>query len=162
VWGTSGEIFTNMDTRGKLLSTAIGIPIRFVNEVNEMLIALNNVRGPFPGIFSYRYVKRSEATLAFTKFDHTCIVELDGVESAITKIFYEVVWKELISRNIPHTFHWGKISNLDPVKLESAYQQNISNWIKARNRLMPVEALQIFNNETLGRWGLDTVLLRPF
>lgn len=162
VWGTSGEIFTNMDTRGKLLSTAMGIPIRFVNQVNEMLIELNHSQGPFPGIFSYRYVKRSEATLAFTKFEHTCIVELDGVESSITKKFYKAVWNELITRNIPHTFHWGKISNLDPVKLEKMYQQNISKWIKARNIIMPVDALQIFNNQTLANWGLDTTLLRPF
>ena len=111
VWVTSGEIFTNMDARGKLLSTAIGIPISFTNTVNQMLIRLNDVHGPFPGIFSYRYVKKSDATLAFTKFDHTCIVELDGVESDITRKFYDVVWHELITRNIPHTFHWGKISD---------------------------------------------------
>jgi hypothetical protein len=162
VWGTSGEIFTNMDTRGKLLSTAMGIPVRFVNQINELLIELNQLHGPFSGIFSYRYVKGTSATLGFTRFEHTCIVELDGVESTITRNFYEAVWKELIARNIPHTFHWGKISKLDPVKLEKMYQQNISKWIKARNTLMPVESLQIFNNQTLSSWGLDTTLLRPF
>ena len=162
VWGTSGEIFTNMDTRGKLLSTALGIPISFTTEVNQMLIELNDAHGPFSGIFSYRFVKKSDATLAFTKFAHTCVVELDGVESAITRNFYEVVWHELIARNIPHTFHWGKISQLDPAKLEKMYQQDISKWIKARNTLMPVDALQAFNNETLNNWGLDTTLLRPF
>ena len=162
VWGTSGEIFTNMDTRGKLLSTAMGIPIRLVNQVNELLIELNETHGPFSGVFSYRYVKGSAGILAFTKFEHTCIVELDGVESTTTRNFYEAVWNELITRNIPHTFHWGKISKLDPVKLEKMYQQNISKWIKARNTLMPVESLQIFNNQTLRNWGLDTTLLRPF
>ena len=162
VWGTSGEIFTNMDTRGKLLSTALGIPISFTNEVNQMLIELNDAHGPFSGIFSYRYVKKSDATLAFTKFDHTCVVELDGVESAVTRNFYNVVWHELIARNIPHTFHWGKISELNPAKLEKMYHQDISKWIKARNTLMPVDALQAFNNETLNNWGLDTTLLRPF
>jgi hypothetical protein len=162
VWGTSGEIFTNMETRGKLLSTAIGIPISFTNQVNEMLIELNKVHGPFSGIFSYRYVKKSDAILAFTKFDHTCVVELDGVESNITRHFYDVVWNELLTKKIPHTFHWGKISNLDPVKLENMYQQNISKWIKARNTLMPVDALKAFNNQILIDWGLDTTLLRPF
>lgn len=162
IWGTSGEIFTNMDTRGKLLSTAMGIPIRFVNEVNEMLIELNRTHGPFSGIFSYRYVKGSDATLAFTKFNSTCIVELDGVESNTTRNFYNAVWNELALRNIPHTFHWGKISNLDPVKLEKMYQHNISKWVKARNTLMPVDTLQIFNNQTLTNWGLDTTLSRPF
>ena len=144
------------------MSTAIGIPVNFTSHVNDMLIELNRIHGPFSGIFSYRYVKKSQATLAFAKFDHTCIVELDGVESSITRDFYDVVWNELIARKIPHTFHWGKISNLDPVKLEKMYQQDISKWIKARNTLMPVDVLKAFNNETLTNWGLDTTLLRPF
>ena len=127
-----------------------------------MLIELNRVHGPFSGIFSYRYVKQSQGLLAFTRFPHTCIVELDGVESPITRNFYEEVWNKLMERNIPHTFHWGKISDLDPVKLEKMYKQNISKWIKARNTLMPVDSLQLFNNNVLERWGLDTTLLRPF
>lgn len=162
VWGTSGEIFTNMETRGQLLSTAIGIPVSFVTQVNDMLIELNRTHGPFSGIFSYRYVKQSQGLLAFTKFPHTCIVELDGVESPITRNFYDEVWHELIERDIPHTFHWGKISDLDPAKLERMYKQNISKWIKARNTLMPVDSLRLFNNDVLKRWGLNTTLLRPF
>jgi hypothetical protein len=35
VLGTSGEIFTNNNIRGKLLSTAIGIPLDRVLEVND-------------------------------------------------------------------------------------------------------------------------------
>ncbi len=87
VLGTSGEIFTNNNIRGKLLSTAIGIPLDRVLEVNDMLIEMNEDQGPFSGIFSYRYVKKSAATLAFTKFDPTCILELDGAESNINKKF---------------------------------------------------------------------------
>ena len=41
--GTSGEIFTNNNIRGKVLSTALGIPVNRVNEVNDMLIALNKI-----------------------------------------------------------------------------------------------------------------------
>jgi hypothetical protein len=107
-------------------------------------------------------VKQSQGMLAFTKFPQTCIVELDGVESPITRNFYDEVWNELIERNIPHTFHWGKISDLDPTKLERMYKQDISKWIKARNTLMPVDSLRLFNNNVLERWGLDTTLLRPF
>lgn len=55
--GTSGEIFTNNNIRGKILSTAMGIPIRFVNEVNNLLLELNKNQGPFTGVFSYRYEK---------------------------------------------------------------------------------------------------------
>jgi hypothetical protein len=163
--GTSGEIFTNNNIRGKVLSTAIGIPLARVSEVNDMLIKLNKTAGPFTGIFSYRYVKRSPATLAFTKFEPTCILELDGVTSAITRNFYDAVWNELETRNIPYTFHWGKINNLDKVKTRKMYGDNMDKWIMARNKLMTPEAMKIFNIQFLQDCGLDKILpaaLRPF
>ena len=86
-----------------------------------MLIEMNEAHGPLSGIFSYRYVKRSAATLAFTKFDPTCILELDCAESNTTRNFYNAVWNELEARNIPYTFHWGKIHNLDEAKTKKMY-----------------------------------------
>ena len=159
--GTSGEIFTNNNIRGKVLSTAIGIPLDRVLEVNDMLIELNKTAGPFTGIFSYRYVKSSPATLAFTKFNPTCILELDGVVSALTRKFYETVWNELEKRNIAYTFHWGKINNLDKEKLRKMYGDNMDKWIKERNKLLAPEVMNIFNTQLLKDWGLDTVLPSP-
>jgi FAD/FMN-containing dehydrogenase len=156
--GTSGEIFTNNNIRGKVLSTAIGIPIDRVLEVNDMLIDLNNSAGPFTGIFSYRYVKRSDATLAFTKFDPTCILELDGVVSGSTQSFYSAVWAQLEARNIPYTFHWGKIHNLDPVRTKKLYGSAMDKWIEQRNRLLPVNSMKVFNTQSLVDCGLDKIL----
>jgi FAD binding domain-containing protein len=155
VLGTSGEIFTNNQTRGKVLSTAMGVDISNVNEVNDLLIQLNATDGPFTGIFSYRYVKKSEALLAFTKFPHTCIVELDGVESPVTRNFYDAVWSELDARNIPYTFHWGKINNLTAAMVLQMYQGNLQKWITARNQLLPADSKKVFNNQALYDWGLD-------
>lgn len=155
VLGTSGEIFTNSQTRGKVLSTAMGVDISHVNEVNDLLIELNETHGPFTGIFSYRYVKKSEALLAFTKFPFTCIIELDGVESPVTRNFYDVVWSELETRNIPYTFHWGKINNLTASSVQEKYQDNMLKWISARNELMSADSLKVFNNQILNEWGLD-------
>ena len=162
VLGTSGEIFTNNNIRGKLLSTAIGIPLDRVWEVNDMLIDLNKTHGPFSGIFSYRYVKKSAAALAFTKFDPTCILELDGTDSGITRNFYDAVWAELEARNIPYTFHWGKIHNLDKAKTRKMYGAAMDKWIEQRNKMMSPETMRIFNSQSLEDCGLDTILLRPF
>jgi hypothetical protein len=159
--GTSGEIFRNNNIRGKLLSTAIGLPLDRVMEVNEMLIEMNETHGPLSGIFSYRYVKRSEATLAFTKFDPTCILELDCAESNTTRNFYNAVWAELEAKNIPHTFHWGKIHNLDKAKTRKMYGAAFDNWIEQRNKIMSPEIMKVFNTQSLKDCGLDTILL-PF
>jgi hypothetical protein len=154
--GTTGEVFSNTDTRGKVLSTAIGIPLSSLNEVNEILFRLNE-DNPFPGVFAYRYVKQSKATLAFTRFDPTCVVELDGVQSDITWNFYQAFWEELISGGIPHTFHWGKIHNLDDQKVRQLYQADRERWIKARNSLLPRESLAVFTSPPLKHLGLDEI-----
>jgi hypothetical protein len=156
--GTSGEIFRNNNIRGKLLSTAIGIPLDRVLEVNEMLIELNETEGPFLGIFSYRYVKGSIATLGFTRFNPTCILELDGAESSGTRNFYAAVWNELEARNIPYTFHWGKIHNLDEARTRKMYGAGIDNWIEQRNKLLSPDSMKIFNTPSLLACGLDKIL----
>ena len=157
--GTSGEIFRNNNIRGKLLSTAIGIPLDRVLEVNDMLIEMNATDGPLSGIFSYRYVKRSAATLAFTKFDPTCILELDCAESNSTRNFYNAVWNELGARNIPYTFHWGKIHNLDETKTRKMYGTAFDKWIEQRNKIMSPQTMKVFNTQSLKDCGLDAILL---
>lgn len=164
VYGTSGEIFYNTDLRGKVLSTAMGIAIADAGKVNGLLIELNKNHGPFPGVFSYRYVKKTNAILGFTKFDHTCIIELDGVESQATRNFYDVVWNELEAQHIPYTFHWGKVTNLNADKIMNMYGMNRYKWLEARNQLLPPSSINLFNNQTLADWGLDRPFneLRPF
>jgi hypothetical protein len=156
--GTCGEIFSNNNIRGRVLSTALGIPIQYAVQVNELLIDLHRQHGPFTGIFSYRYTRKSTATLAFTRFDPTLVLELDGVESAITRRFYQVVWSALQEANIPYTFHWGKIGNLDPATTRAMYGQDMDRWIRARNTLLSPEGMEVFCNQTLRDWGLDIVL----
>jgi len=155
LFGTLGEIFTNTEVRGKVMSAAVGFPLSYVGQVNDMLIRLNGTDGPFVGIFSYRYVKGSKATLAFTKFDYTCVMELDAVASSETDKFYAAVWKEMDAANIPYTFHWGKINNLANADLSKMYGPGRASWIKARNSLLPPASLNLFNNQLLKDWGLD-------
>ena len=154
--GTCGEIFTNNNIRGKVLSTALGIPVEFALQVNDILMEVNRSDGPFTGIFSYRYTRKSGATLAFTRFDHTLVLELDGVESAITRRFYDVVWQALEDAGIPYTFHWGKINNLDAEKTRRMYGNDLDRWLSARNELLPPEMRDVFSNDTLRDWGLDS------
>ena len=153
--GTLGEIFTNTEVRGRVASAAVGFPLAYVSQVNDLLIRLNGSDGPFVGIFSYRYVKGSKASLAFTKFDYTCVMELDAVMSKETDKFYAAVWKAMDAANIPYTFHWGKINNLANADLSKMYGPARASWIKARNTLLPPTSLTLFNNQLLTDWGLD-------
>ncbi len=158
VMGTLGEIFSNTDFHGKLMSAAIGIPINQVNRVIEILLELNETDGPFPGLFATRYIKKSKATLAFTRFDFTCIVELDGVFSDTTSRFYTAVWKKLDDENIPYTAHWGKMNEMNPARIMKGYGPDVDTWITARNKLLNKDCLKVFTNPLLQEWGLDKVL----
>ncbi len=156
--GTLAEIFNNTTLHGKLLSAAIGLPLDQVNRVTEILLEMNESIGPFPGLFAYRFVKKSDAKLAFTRFDYTCILELDGVFSDTTRNFYTAVWKRLDDENIPYTFHWGKINELYPERISRMYGEDANTWIAARNKLLDEQCRKVFSNELLQQWGLDKTI----
>jgi hypothetical protein len=155
-FGTGGEIFNNTTLHGKLLSSAMGIPISFVNRVTKIMIELNKEKGPFTGLFAYRFVKGSKAMLAFTRFERTCVFELDAAFSKKTLAFFSEVWKKLEEENIPFTFHWGKINELNPGRLERMYGAGVDTWIQARNTLLDQDTRKVFSNELIRSWGLDS------
>ena len=156
-WGTLNEIFSNTDAQGRVLSAGIGIDAKHSTVVNELLLKLNETHGPFLGVYAYRFVKGTKATLGFTRFEHTCIAEFDSVEASHTHSFYNAIWNALDNAGIPYTFHWGKINNLDKVKVEAKYGDAAMEWMEARNQVLPTEMLPVFTNDALKEFGLDRV-----
>lgn len=161
VWGTHGEIFSSTAFHGKVLSAAVAISADKVSEVLSLLLDLNQTAGPFTGIFAFRFVKGTDATLGFTRFDTTCVVELDGVYSTNTVQFCDALWDALEAAGIPFAFHWGKLLNLSKTRLRAMYSDtSVDAWIKARNTLMREEdSLKLFTNQAMIDWGLDTILV---
>ena len=156
--GTLGEIFNNTTLHGKLLSAAIGLPLDQVTRVTDILLEINKTNGPFAGVFAYRFIKKTKATLGFTKFDFTCILELDGAFSDTTKNFYHALWTRLDLEKIPFTSHWGKMNELDIDRLTRMYGPNINAWIAARNKLLDPASMKVFTNPILQQWGLNKVI----
>ena len=139
-------------------STALGVPLEYANQV--LNIALNiNSDNLFVGVFSFRFVKQTTATLGFTQFPYTCIIEFDSFEAPSTWLFYTAIWKAVEEAGIPFTFHWGKVNNLNATKLRNMYGDKIDEWIDARNKLLSPEMLQTFTNEFM--IGLDLDRINP-
>jgi len=153
--GTLGETFDNTTLHGKLLSAAIGIPISFIKQATDLLLDLNKTEGPFSGLFAYRFVKKSKAKLAFTRFDFTCVLELDATFSDATYSFYTAVWKKFEDEKIPFTFHWGKVNELDFTRISNMYGDDVKTWMASRNKLLDAPVKKVFTNATLTKWGLD-------
>ncbi len=159
IFGTLGEIFNNTGLHGKLLSAAIGIPITHIVKVVDLMLELNKTDGPFVGLIALRFIKKSKATLAFTRYDFTCILELDAAFSTATTKFYKLAWKKLEAEKIPFTFHWGKMNEYTPKRINDMYGKDAVSWIAARNKLLDADGLKVFSNPTLQQWGLDKVLV---
>ncbi len=157
--GTIREIFNYTKFRGKVASAAIGIDIADSPKTLELIMQVNkNV--PFPGGLSLRYVQGTKASLGFTKFPKTCVLEMDGVDGQAARDFYEAVWNKLEQEGINYTLHWGKINfNLNETRIKQMYgTQTVDSWIEARNKLLPIEARTVFSNKFLEKCGLDKSL----
>ena len=158
VLGTHGEIFTNFTTHGKVYSAAVAVPLIEVNAVRKLLMDLNASAGPFAGIFAFRFVKATRATLGFTHFDPSCVIELDGVFSNKTLNFYEAFWKALEQQQIPHSMHWGKMLRIDSQRIRTMYgDDKVNAWIAARSTLLhDAPTRNIFTNDIMKEWAIDT------
>jgi FAD binding domain/D-arabinono-1,4-lactone oxidase len=153
--GTVAEIFSNTDLRGRLASTAVGLHLDHTREAVEAVLAEQAQSGPVAVVVSLRYVQGSSATLAFTHFPTTCVLELDGVHSSRTNDFYARVWERLERQGIPYTFHWGKQHNLDAVRVRRMYGARVEHWLAARRHLLGAAERRLFANALLERLALD-------
>ncbi|MBK9256740.1 MAG: FAD-binding protein [Saprospiraceae bacterium] len=160
-FGTHGEIFSNTSTNGKVLSLAIGVPVTEVNRVLELIKITNRTHGPINGLYALRYVAKSSATLGFSKYDPTAIIEIDGFNSNTMYHFYTAFVNGLETENIEHCFHWGKVLYTNRQKLEKSYGSDvIKQWLKARKKLLQKDELMaIFTNDLMKSWGLDEILI---
>jgi hypothetical protein len=153
--GTIGETFSNTKFRGKAASAAIGVQAENASTVLEEIVAINK-EFPFAGALALRYVKGTSALLGFTHFDKTCIMELDGVDSHLSRVFIQKVWSRLEELSIPFTMHWGKFNfSLKPDLLQKMYGDNIIKWKAYRKALLTDEVQKVFTNTFMKQCGLS-------
>ncbi|MBD2704079.1 FAD-binding protein, partial [Spirosoma sp. BT702] len=163
--GTMSDFFGNTNIRGKASSAAIGLDAKDSPQVLEEMIALNNKRGrAYPGIMAMRWVKQTPATLGFTRFPITCVLELDGIESELTRKFVERAWNRLDELNIPFTMHWGKVNfGLTADRVRKMYTDaKVDAWLTARQQLLDAPARAVFTNEFMENCALDQDDKKPF
>jgi FAD/FMN-containing dehydrogenase len=157
VTGTLGEIWTNSTTRGRCGSAAIGIPAAHAPDALDILLKLIDTKGPFAIIPSLRFVRGGRATMGWTRWEQTCIIEADGPLSKRNAGLYLSFWDALQQAGMPHAFHWGKIFPPDANRIAGCYGAAVADWIAARETLLPDPAVRrLFSNALLERIGLAT------
>jgi FAD/FMN-containing dehydrogenase len=157
VTGTLGEIWTNTTTRGHCGSTAIGIPAAHAPHALDMLLELIDTTGPYAIIPALRFVRGGRATLGWTRWERTCIIEADGPLSKRNAKLYDRFWEALKREGIPHAFHWGKIFPADAASIAHCYGAATFSWMAAREELLPdPEVRRTFSNALLHEMGLSS------
>ena len=105
--GTPGEIFDSTFTFQKEMSAEIGVALEDTVRALDVMLSVPELKG-YAGLLAFRWVRKSKALLAFTKFDITCAIELPAAFADRTVAYYNAVWNEMEAREFPTRFIGGR------------------------------------------------------
>jgi hypothetical protein len=160
--GTLKEIFWDTTHKGPAFAFTFGVDISDTRKALDLFIQVVNEEGPIPGAMALRFVKASKATLAFTRFPLTCIIEMDGIlwKGNETMISLEDIQKKLleafINAGVKFTIHWGKNAAWSfPGLLDFMYGNNDDIWKDYRSALLSKQMADLFSNDFLNKINLS-------
>lgn len=158
ITGTFKDLFRGEKALGPVFASGIGLPLsKSLDALSIAFKTYKNFGAVLPVVLTMRFVKGTQALLGFTKFDLTCVLEVDGVNTKKTREYAELVWKNLEQAGIPFTMHWGKINSyLTKARVKHMYGDNVTQWIASREALLNPAARKVFTNDFLKRVGLAT------
>jgi FAD/FMN-containing dehydrogenase len=151
---TPGKTFGSTSIRGNVLSSELAVSLADSRAALETIVRVAQAF-PFPGLVAARFVKASQATLAFTRFAPvSCTIELPGAGSSRTTAFHTRVFKALDQAGIPFTLHWGQCGDFTPSRVRAMYGASLDAWLDARRKLLSPAGRRLFSNAFLDRLGL--------
>jgi hypothetical protein len=150
-----GAIFRDTRFTGNIASFAFSVSTSTLPEVIEEIrkeIAVN----AFAGAVAVRFVKGTSATIGFTKFENTSVIEMDGLDSRDNQKVFANVIKRMEAQRIPFAIHWGKLNApLNKGRTAAIYgKAKIRTWKQSREQLLSPEARAVFSNAFMEKCGL--------
>lgn len=153
--GKLSEIFWDAGYQGRAFACSFGVDHTNSSKAFELLAELTR-QNLVPGIFAMRFIKQSEATLAFSKFPFTCMVEIDGIQwsdqdNLISLKNYSTKMIEILkNNNIPFTIHWGKNADWEfPNLMKHMFGDKVKKWKEIRSTLLSPPMQDVFSNSFL-------------
>ena len=133
--------------------SSVALPLDRLREAIDLLQGVHAQIRP-AAIFALRFVRSSPGLLAFTRYEQTCVIDLDGVDSDRTLNFLSAAWDALEASDIPHTHHWGKLNRVTTATLAQNYGSAASDWRSARDAALPQDIQRTFANAFSDAAGL--------
>jgi len=151
-----GSIFRDTRFTGNIASFAFAVATSDLPATIEQILSEIS-EDAFAGALAVRFVKGTKATLGFTKFENTAVMELDGLDSNANHNFFKSLINRLEDHSIPYSFHWGKLNEpLNEDRTLAIYgKEKLKTWKQSRTQLLSPEARAVFVNEFMERCGLD-------
>lgn len=153
------DIFSGENTQGPVFASGIGMPLdRAVEGLQIAIDTYHKFGAVLPVLLTLRFVKGTKALLGFTKYDQTCVMEVDSLNTPKARDYAKRVWTRLEEADIPFTMHWGKFNSfLNKTRLRHMYGDNMDKWIASREALLETPKVrQVFTNAFLKSVGLAT------
>ena len=158
--GFLGDIFSDTtNARGGQFSCSIAVEAINAEQITRLMMAHFEKRGvkKIPSVFSYRFVPKSKAIMAFTKFDLNCIIGIDGLSNKHSISYLKEVTKILANSGVPHTWHWGKQNYMDATFVKKAYGPQLDTWRAKRAAFLTHEVGKAFSSDYVNDLGLTTI-----
>jgi hypothetical protein len=153
-FGTLGEIFYDTNAKGSVFGMAVAVEAANCERVLIIMEKLLN-QLKVPGLPSMRFIKGTEATLGFTYFPKTAVVEVDGIQWKNLQLFLSQLTTEMNSSNMDFGLHWGKNADWSVAIVDRMYGTKKAAWILERNKLISSALRPVFANKFLDEIGLS-------
>jgi hypothetical protein len=153
------DLFRGEKTLGRTLACGVGMPANRAVEAMDIAFKRYATNGDvLPALLSVRFVKATKALLGFQRFEPTAVFEMDSVNTAKTRAYFEQVWADLDAAGIPFTLHWGKYNVFwTPARLRAHFGNAVDQWIASREALLESPAVrQTFSSPFMAGLGLVT------
>jgi hypothetical protein len=151
-----GEQYTFTSAREGIASCGFAIPIAQVTRALEIARVAFQSHKSAPVVFTCRYVQKSPGILSFTRFDPSCVFDIDGVDTDATHKLIKLVAQRFDEAGMPYTMHWGKTNHLTKARVRANYGGAVDRWNATRQLLLPDAAERnMFSSPFLDGLGLN-------
>jgi hypothetical protein len=153
---TPGEQYTFTSAREGIASCGFAVPIAQVTRALDIARVAFAQHKSAPVVFTCRYVQKSPGILSFTRFDPSCVFDIDGVDTDATYKLIKLVAQRFDEAGMPYTMHWGKTNHLTKARVRANYGGAVDRW-NATRRLILTDAAErdMFSSPFLDGLGLN-------
>jgi len=154
--GTPSETYSYTSSRPGVIGASLAMPVAHVSQALALGREAFRANPGAPLAFACRYAQQSPALLGWTRFDPSCMMDIDGVDTEATRAVMTDMRKRFDAAGLPYAQHWGKSFELTPARMAASYGSNVDRWNEVRRALIPDAAeRKLFSTPTFDSIGLN-------